>query len=290
MQIAILCVEKILEKHSEIFKSLADPTRLRLAVMLARAGECCVCHLAAALDEPDYKASRHLGVMRSSGLVKTRREGTWMHYRLSETEDPLVTKLAELLRSLAGTDPVYTEDMRRLEETTCVAIPQNGRETAPLPKVLFLCTGNSCRSQMAEGWARNIRGGDFEAYSAGVERHGLNPLAVKTMAEAGVNISMHTSKTIDELEDVRFDLVVTVCDNARERCPLIPAGARTVHHGFDDPPRLALGAASEEEALEHYRVVRDRIRDFVRTLQVGQNMDGEQGSLQSLKPQGADNG
>ena len=279
-----------MDNHSKIFKSLADPTRLRLAVMLANAGECCVCHLATALDEPDYKASRHLGVMRSSGLVKVRREGTWMHYRINDAVNPLVQKLAVLLRSMAGSDPVYTRDLNRLAETTCTAVPHNGLGTAPLPKVLFLCTGNSCRSQMAEGWAHSIRCRDFQAYSAGVERHGLNPLAVKAMAEVGVNISMHTSKTLDELQDVRFDLVVTVCDNARESCPLFEAGVKTIHHGFDDPPRLALGAATEEEALGHYRVVRDSIRDFVSTLQAGPDRKETKGGLQSFKLQGADDG
>ena len=260
-----------MEQHGKIFKSLGDPTRLRLAVMLSCDGEQCVCYLAAALDEPDYKASRHLGVMRSSGLVKARREGTWMHYRLNE-EDRLVKKLAVLLRSLAETDPVYAADRQRLTASCCAAIPKGEKKT-PLPRVLFLCTGNSCRSQMAEGWANRLRPRDFQAYSAGVERHGLNPLAVKAMAEAGVDISLHTSKTMNELGDVQFDLVVTVCDNARESCPHFPGAVKTIHHSFDDPPRLALGAADEQEALGHYRAVRDQIRDFVGKLEVSRNLD-----------------
>lgn len=132
--------------------------------------------------------------------------------------------------------------------------------------VLFLCTGNSCRSQMAEGWARALHGDRIEAHSAGVEAHGLNPLAVKAMAEAGVNISGHASKTLDSLGATAFDLVVTVCDNARERCPIFPGAARTVHAGFDDPPFLARDAATEEDALAHYRRVRDEIRAFMDTL------------------------
>ena len=137
--------------------------------------------------------------------------------------------------------------------------------TAPL-KVLFLCTGNSCRSQMAEGWARTLRGDRIEAHSAGVETHGLNPRAVKVMAEVGVDISAHHSKHADELPHVPFDYVVTVCDQARENCPVFPGGARRLHVAFDDPPRLARDAATEEEALGHYRRVRDEIRDFVETL------------------------
>ncbi len=143
------------------------------------------------------------------------------------------------------------------------------RALAPKTRVLFLCTGNSCRSQMAEGWARALRGDVVEAHSAGIETHGLNPRAVKVMAEAGVDISRHRSKHLDEVRDVEFDFVVTVCDRAHESCPLFPGRTRVVHAGFDDPPRLAEGAASEDEALAHYRRVRDEIRAFVETLPEG---------------------
>jgi arsenate reductase len=136
-------------------------------------------------------------------------------------------------------------------------------------KVLFLCTGNSCRSQMAEGWARALRSESVEAYSAGIETHGLNPRAVLVMAEAGVDISAHRSKLVAELKDVPFDYVVTVCDHAYENCPLfLGRSGRTkiVHVGFDDPPRLARDAKTEDETLAHYRRVRDEIRAFVLTL------------------------
>ena len=133
-------------------------------------------------------------------------------------------------------------------------------------KILFLCTGNSCRSQMAEGWARQLKSETIEAYSAGIEKHGLNPLAVKVMAEAGVDISGQHSKTIDQLPSLEFDYVVTVCDHAHEACPLFPGKARIIHQGFDDPPRLAAAAKNEKEALTHYRRVRDEIRDFILTL------------------------
>jgi arsenate reductase len=133
-------------------------------------------------------------------------------------------------------------------------------------RILFLCTGNSCRSQMAEGFTRALKGGTIEAYSAGIETHGLNPLAVKVMAEAGVDISGQQSKLVDDLPDVPFDYVVTVCDSAHEACPFFPAATKIVHVGFDDPPRLARDAKSEEEALPHYRRVRDEIRAFVEQL------------------------
>ncbi len=136
-------------------------------------------------------------------------------------------------------------------------------------KVLFLCTGNSCRSQMAEGWARALKGDVIEAYSAGIETHGLNPNAVKVMAEAGVDISGHRSQHVDEFKDVEFDYVVTVCGHANESCPLFGGDAKVVHVGFDDPPKLAEGAGSAEEALDCYRRVRDEIRAFVEGLPEG---------------------
>jgi len=137
-------------------------------------------------------------------------------------------------------------------------------------KVLFLCTGNSCRSQMAEGWARALKGDTIEAYSAGIETHGLNPRAVKVMAEAGVDISQHRSKHVDELKDVAFDVVVTVCGHANESCPMwLGRKTKIVHVGFDDPPALAKGAKTEDEALAPYRRVRDEIKTFVEKLPAG---------------------
>jgi arsenate reductase len=133
-------------------------------------------------------------------------------------------------------------------------------------RVLFLCTGNSCRSQMAEGWARFLKADSMDVYSAGTEPHGMNPLTIKVMAEVGVDIARQRSKHVDELRRVGFDYVVTVCDRANETCPVFVGKTRRVHVGFDDPPRLAKGAASEAEALVYYRRVRDEIRAFIETL------------------------
>ena len=135
-----------------------------------------------------------------------------------------------------------------------------------IPKVLFLCTGNSCRSQMAEGFLRRLGGDRVKAFSAGLETHGLNPHAVAVMAEAGIDITSQRSQHVDELADVPLDLVVTVCDHAHESCPVFPRATRVVHRGFDDPPRLAKTASSEAEALAHYRRVRDEIRAYVEDL------------------------
>ena len=133
-------------------------------------------------------------------------------------------------------------------------------------KVLFLCTGNSCRSQMAEGWTRHLQGNRIEAYSAGIETHGLNPRAVQVMAEAGVDIARHQSQHVDEFKDIPFDYVVTVCGHAHEHCPVFLGNTKVVHVGFADPPQLAQEVNGEEEKLNCYRRVRDEIRAFVETL------------------------
>lgn len=133
-------------------------------------------------------------------------------------------------------------------------------------KILFLCTGNSCRSQMAEGWARHLKGDQIEAYSAGIEAHGLNPDAVRVMAEAGADISGQRSKRVGGFQGTAFDYVVTVCGHAQEHCPVFPGKATMIHVGFDDPPRLAADAQTEDERLAPYRRVRDEIRAFVETL------------------------
>ncbi len=130
-------------------------------------------------------------------------------------------------------------------------------------QLLFLCTGNSCRSQMAEGLCCALRGNLIDAYSAGIEQYGLNPLAVQVMQEIDIDISAHYSKTVLELGDKPFDYVISVCGHANEHCPFFPAVTRIIHQGFDDPPRLAAAASSEDEALAHYRRVRDEIKAYI---------------------------
>jgi arsenate reductase len=130
-------------------------------------------------------------------------------------------------------------------------------------RILVLCTGNSCRSQMAEGWLRHFAGDRAEVDSAGVETHGVNPRAVEVMREAGVDLSSHTSDHIDAYRGQDFDLVLTVCDSARERCPYFPADAERLHHSFPDP---AQATGTEEEILDSFRSVRDAIRDYAERL------------------------
>ena len=126
--------------------------------------------------------------------------------------------------------------------------------------VLFLCTGNSCRSQMAEGWARHLKSDCIEAFSAGVNPHGINERAVAIMAEAGVDISSHTSNHLDEYSMIDFDYVITVCDNAKEHCPLYSGKTTMIHHTFEDPS-FVIG--TDDQITSEFRRVRDEIRDFI---------------------------
>lgn len=137
-------------------------------------------------------------------------------------------------------------------------------------EVLFLCTGNSCRSQMAEGWTRFLQSETMNVYSAGIETHGLNPYAIQVMAEVGVDISTQKSQNISEFSSTHLDVVITVCDNAQQTCPIFSGDCKVVHVGFDDPPRYAneakVAGKSKEDQLDCYRKVRDEIRTFVETL------------------------
>ena len=135
------------------------------------------------------------------------------------------------------------------------------------PNILFLCTGNSCRSQMAEGWARRLLGQKFNIFSAGLEKHGLNPYAVQAMAEQGVDISSHFSKTLEDLNQEQIDVVITVCGHADETCPVFPGSTRKIHHGFDDPPKLAASAQTDQEKMLPYRRVCLEIKAFIESLE-----------------------
>lgn len=132
-----------------------------------------------------------------------------------------------------------------------------------MKRILFLCTGNSCRSQIAEAWTRHLKGDTFEAYSAGVEPREVDSKAIKVMAEVGISLKGNESKGLDSLQHLEFEYVITLCNHARETCPFFPAKTRLLHMAFDDPPELARTAGDEEEALHHYRRVREEIRAFV---------------------------
>jgi len=129
--------------------------------------------------------------------------------------------------------------------------------------VLFLCTGNSCRSQMAEGWARHLKGDVIESFSAGITPVGVNKIAIEVMAEAGVDISGHTSKHVEDLMGLDFDYVVTVCDNAKEHCPVFPGKCKMIHKAFADPSFLI---GTRQVIMDAFRKTRDEIKAFIKTM------------------------
>lgn len=138
-------------------------------------------------------------------------------------------------------------------------------------KVLFICTGNACRSQMAEGWARHLKSDVIEAHSAGVWPAGLSSRAMQVMAEAGVDISSQTSEHVDEFLDIDFDYVITLCDNAKEQCPVFDGKTRMIHRAFEDPTFIM---GSSDVIIKVFRRTRDQIRKFVETLPEGLKVDG----------------
>lgn len=251
--------------------SLAQETRLLIFRLLVQHGPegLPAGTIAETLRVPNATLSFHLSQLTRGGLLESRRRGRSITYAVNipGVRDLLAFLMEDCCqgrKDLCGTFPDTVACCPPASAVPPSPAEADGRMTKP--KILFLCTGNSCRSQMAEGWARHLKGDALEPYSAGIETHGLNPRAVQVMAEAGVDISSHHSKTLGDLKDVPFDYVVTVCAHAHETCPVFPGKAMIVHVGFDDPPRLASGATTEEEALQHYRRVRDEIRAFIVTL------------------------
>ena len=280
-----------MEQITALLKALADRNRIKIVIALREAGSLCACQLSEFLGVSAPTVSRHLGILRRAGLISSRKDGRWVHYCLAK-ETPSARKGRPVITWLdeqASNSITVKEELARLREILrwpreeiCrrqrgdLCCPKEkqvepGEQTMPpKPRILFLCTGNSCRSQMAEGWLRHLHGHRYEACSAGTEVHGLNRKAVLVMAEAGVDISGHSAKLVDRYRGEQFAAVITVCDNAQENCPFFPGAGRVFHAGFPDPPRLAAElaqqGAGEEEQLDCYRRVRDAIRDFVEIL------------------------
>ena len=151
------------------------------------------------------------------------------------------------------------------KEAETTATVETVEAAKPKLKILFLCTGNSCRSQMAESWAHHLKADAFDAYSAGIEKHGLNPNMLQVMKEVNVDTSMLKSKLLSELPE-KFDYVITVCAHADEYCPPLPATTKVKHIPFPDPPKMAKECKTDEEKLNCYRKVRDEIKKMVETL------------------------
>ena len=266
-------------KIVEVIKALGDETRLRIISIVVQGEDLCSCEIEALLELPQSNTSRHIARLRQVGLLESYKRAQWVHYRLHPDIQTEARWVLELIREAEANSDTLRQDHERLlryraSGLTCRTIHtwEDYMQTEQQParkRILFLCTGNSCRIQMAEGWARTPKSDVIEAYSAGIETHGLNPLAVQVMSEAGVDISGHRSKNVKELLEIPFDYVVTVCGHAHETCPRFPGSVtRVVHKGFDDPPFLASQLPEEavEERLDCYRRVRDEIRDYVEQL------------------------
>lgn len=170
-----------------------------------------------------------------------------LRVRIPTAENLLPAKRAYAIKVKGSTGAVHRSAATRLTPIV-------------MKNILILCTGNSCRSQMAEGYLRQKVGDRVNIYSAGIEAHGVNPRAVASMREDGIDISAQISNTIDEFGDVDFDLVITVCDNARERCPVLPSKATTLHRDFLDP---TYASGSEQEVMQAYHHTRNQIKSFM---------------------------
>lgn len=261
---------------SSMFKALADKNRLRIMAALLQHDELCVCQLTEFLGVAGATASRHLSLLQKANLVQSRKVGRWVYCRLRNDlphefpmdwlkehllEDSEIVKNMERLRVVLAESPEAICRKQRGEISPAGECSQNRTKK----KILFLCTGNSCRSQMAEGWTNYLHSDYLEAHSAGIEAHGLNLYSVEVMNEAGIDLSGHRSRQLDEFDLQSFDVIITLCDHAHESCPFVPPGCRLVHKGFDDPPRLARNLESKEEILQCYRRIRDEIMTYVQS-------------------------
>lgn len=268
-----------MESLLRTFKALGDKNRLRIIAILMEQRELCACQIIELLGVAGATTSKHLSQLQQAGLVRSRKEGRWAFFSLN---DDLHKSFPYqwLQQNFEQTEEVKQDrkTMKTIlkEKREDICRRQRGEDFAEQmvspttflqkKKILVLCTGNSCRSQMAEGWIKALKGDLFEVASAGIETHGLNPNAVKVMAEVGVDISKHSSQNLDDFDLEEFDYILTVCDHAHESCPLVPPGCKVIHRSFEDPPRLAKSCKSENLKLDCYRKVRDEIKKYIQTL------------------------
>lgn len=245
-------------------KLLAHPERLRILDVLRRETEC-VCHLEAFLDKPQPYVSQQLRVLREAGIIQDEKRGQNVYYRLVDAE--IAVWLDQLLGPIQGEHPDLAYHKQVISCEPGVKIK---REDTLTKKVLVLCTGNSCRSQMAEGLINARLGPEFQAVSAGTQPSGyVHPKAIQVMAEWDIDLSRNRSKNLDQFRGQYFDYVLTVCDSAKENCPVwLGAAGRREHIGFDDP---ADATGTDEEITAEFRRVRDeiagRVLSFLQTAQ-----------------------
>lgn len=237
-----------------ICKALSDPGRLEALLALDRQ-ELCICDIAEKLGLAESTASRHMAILEKAGLVESRKDGRWRYFRHAQADVPGAPQyaVAWVRKHVKGSD-ARTEEM----------IDDHAGKTAcdPRARVMFLCTGNSCRSQMAEAFLRKYGKAHVHAYSAGIEPRGVHPMTVAVMKEVGIDISGQTSKSVLEfIGKMHFGYLITVCNRAEDICPLFPGVSYRLYWPFEDP---VTADCSETERIERFRAVRDAIEARVR--------------------------
>jgi arsenate reductase len=277
-----------------VMKALSDPNRVKIIKMLQHR-PMCVCEIHTALSMAQPAVSKHLKVLENAGFVIGRKSGLWVNYSLSNgAGSPYAAMLlgalkhwlqddSEIMALISRLPQIHHQNISKNKATRIKTLHTASDVGSPLQqpsdtdensnrnqkqklKILFLCTGNTCRSQIAEGLTRHLKSDVIEPWSAGIDPGTVNPLAILSMAEIGIDISAYQSKSIESLGPIDFDYVITLCDHANESCPLFPGKTNRLHFGFDDPPSLAKNAQNIEEAIVHYRRVRDEIREMVMNL------------------------
>lgn len=251
---------------SKKFKALSDLTRLRTILLLLSFDEICSCYFAEFFRFSPSTISRHLALLSDAELIKSRKEGRWIYFSLNK-KNKHIENWINLLGSSIN-DKLVNADQKKMQKILQSGCNSKLKEKTNIQKqrILFLCTGNSCRSQMAEGWTRHLHNEWLEVFSAGVVKHGMNKIAIRVMKEVGIDISKQYSKLLSEIDILNIDIVVTVCSNAHESCPIFPGKTKVVHASFDDPPTLTKTLTNEQAIVRTYRRVRDEMGEFVKNI------------------------
>lgn len=248
----------MLIEPEQLFRVLADETRLRLLMLLMREGELSVGEVAHALNTVQPKVSRHLAVLRDTGIIEDRRQAQWIFYQLSAKVPGWARTVLAAVGDAAGGRQRVAADRRALARA-------HRRPSARyrISRLMFFCSTNSCRSQMAEGWARHFSDEGLNVRSAGIDAGGQDPRAVVVMREVGIDISQLTSKSLTPEMLAWADMVITVCDHADEHLLWLPPGTRKEYWPIKDP---AAADGSEETVLQVFRATRDELANRVRRL------------------------
>jgi arsenate reductase len=264
------------QQFMDIARAVSDESRVRLLMALG-GRELCVCQLIELLDLAPSTVSKHLQLLRQAGLVESSKRGRWIYYRRAGEGAPaLVRNTYSWLQHCLALDLQVRADGEQLQRVCCIdpevlshlqsqgpayvsglTLLHSGATMNKI-RVLFLCTGNSARSQMAEAWLNHLGGDRFKAYSAGLEPKGINPLTYEAMAEAGLDLAGQQSKGVEQyLGREAFDYVITLCDHAQDHCPTnFPGPGKRLHWSFEDP---AAAEGGDEQRLSKFRTVRDSI-------------------------------